>query len=234
VSYPANHQLSKEYAMDRLTDVLPAADRAELRQLARDVLERMTRQVATLPGVDLPDPVGRPGDADDEYRLRRERLRRVRAAQLVSALVNEVAAEFTAREAADAVWLGASLADLGTTSGSTRQAARKRWPDLGQIYRMRRWLGGHHDDLVAVITTVLARAGELRGVGLDHLRPLRDALDSDEPQAARWRRLAEAVDRHLRHVADVAVPTTDEAAAAVDGARGVVAHFDAVTAVPAH
>jgi hypothetical protein len=216
--------------MDRLADVLTDADRGELRRLARDLLERMTRQLAAHPGLEAPQPVARPGAVDDEYRLRRDRLRRVRAAQLAGALVNEVAAEFAAEEAADAVWLGASLADLGTTSGSTRQAARKRWPDLGHIYRTRRWLGGHHDDVVAVIGMVLARAGELRGVGLDHLRPLRDALDSDEPQPARWRRLAEAVDRHLRHVADVAVPTTDEAGMAVDGARGVVAHFDAVTA----
>jgi hypothetical protein len=172
----------------------------------------------------------RTGDVDDEYRMRRDRLRRVRAAQLAGALIDDVSAEFAAEEAADAVWLGASLADLGTTSGSTRQAARKRWPDLGRIYRTRRWLGGHHDDVVAVIGAVLARAGEMRGVGLDHLQPLRDALGAEEPQPARWRRLAEAVDQHLRHVADVAVPTTDEAAWTVNGARGVVTHFDAVTA----
>ncbi|GAA1797895.1 hypothetical protein HC028_14110 [Planosporangium flavigriseum] len=218
--------------MDRLADVLTAAERRELQLQARDLLERMTRQLAAHPGLEAPQPVVRPGDADDEYRLRRDRLRRVRAAQLAGALVNEVTAEFAAEEAADAVWLGASLADLGTTSGSTRQAARKRWPELGPIYRTRRWLDGHHDHLVAVIGAVLARAGELRGVGLDHLQPLRDALDNDEPQPARWRRLAEAVDRHLRYVADVAVPTTDEAAMAVDGARGAVAHFDADTAGP--
>jgi hypothetical protein len=218
--------------MDRPADPVTGAERAELRHLARDLLERMTRQLAAHPGLDLPQPVTRPGDVDDEYRLRRDRLRRVRAAQLAGALINEVAAEFAAEEAADAVWLGASLADLGTTSGSTRQAARKRWPELGQIYRTRRWLDGHHDDVVAVINMILGRAGELRGVGLDHLRPLRDALDTDEPQPARWRRLADAVDRHLRHIADVALPTTDEAGRAVDGARGVVAHFDAATAGP--
>ncbi|MCW2643021.1 MAG: hypothetical protein JWP76_5327 [Dactylosporangium sp.] len=193
----------------------------------------MTQRLAADPGLDVPEPVVRAGDADDEYRLRRDRLRRVRAARLAGTLIDEVSAEFAADEAADAVWLGASLADLGTTSGSTRQAARKRWPDLGPIYRTRRWLGGHRDDVVAVIGMVLACAGEMRGVGLDHLQPLRDALDAEEPHPGRWRRLAVAVDRHLRHVADTAVPTTDEAAAAVDGARGVVAHFDAITAGPA-
>jgi hypothetical protein len=215
--------------VDQLADVRFDAERAELRQLARELLERMTRQLAAHPALDVPEPVARSGDNDDEYRLRRDRLRRVRASQLAGALIDDVATGFAADEAAEAVWLGASLADLGTTSGSTRQAARKRWPDLGRIYRTRRWLGGHHDDLGLVIGRVLARAGELRGVGLDRLQALRDVLDADEPQPTRWPRLAEAVDRHLRHVADVAVPTTDEAAAAVDGARGMVARYDAVT-----
>ncbi|MGC9669979.1 hypothetical protein ACNTMW_25980 [Planosporangium sp. 12N6] len=218
--------------MERPHETAPAADHAELRKLARDLLERMTQRLAADPDLRRSEPVARPGDTDEEYRLRRDRLRRVRAAQLAGALVDEVATAFAADEAADAVWLGASLADLGTTSGSTRQAARKRWPDLGRVYRTRRWLGGHHDDLTHVIGLVLTHASHLRGVGLDRLQALRDALDTDEPQPARWRRLADAVDRHLRHVAEVAVPTTDEAAGAVDGARGVVAHFDAVTAAP--
>jgi hypothetical protein len=222
--------LSKERGVDQTAGVLSNAELAELRYLARDLMERMTQRLSAHPGLDLPEPIARSGDADDEYRLRRDRLRRVHAAQLAGALIDDVVVEFTAEEAADAVWLGASLADLGTTSGSSRQAARKRWPDLGRIHRLRRWLGGHHDDVVAVIGMVLARAGQMRGVGLDNLQPLRDALNTEEPQSARWRRLAQAVDRHLRHVADTAVPTTDEAAAAVDGARGVVAHFDAVTA----
>jgi hypothetical protein len=216
--------------MDHLTDVRFDTERAELRHLTHDLLERMIQRLTAHPALDVPEPVARSGDDDDEHRLRRDRLRRVRAAQLAGALIDDVVTGFAADEAAEAVWLGASLADLGTTSGSTRQAARKRWPDLGRIYRTRRWLGGHHDDLSLVIGMVLARAGELRGVGLDRLQALRDALNADEPQPARWRRLAEAVDRHLRHVADVAVPTTDEAATAVDGARGVVARYDAVNA----
>lgn len=218
--------------MDPLAGALPDADRTELRYLAHDLMEHLTQRLATHPRLGELQPIPRPGDADDEYRLRRDQLLRVRAAQLASALVERASAEFTAAEAAEAVWLGASLADLGTTSGSTRQAARKRWPDLGRIYRVRRWLGGHHDDLVTTIGTILDRAADMRGVGLDTLQSLRDALAAEEPQATRWRRLAEAVDRHVRHVAQRAVPVTDEAAAAVDAARGVVAHFDAVTAGP--
>jgi hypothetical protein len=210
----------------------PAAAYDELRPLVRDLLERMTRTLAANPAANASGLGPKAGDADDEYERRLERLRRVRAAQLAEALVDDVAAEFTAREAADAVWLGASLADLGTISGSTRQAARKRWPDLGLIYRTRRWLDGHHDDVVAVIDMVTAHASELRGVGLERLQALRTAVETDEPQPARWQRLAEAVDRHLRAVAEHAVPTTAEATTAIDGARGVVAHYDAVTTKP--
>jgi hypothetical protein len=216
----------------QLQSVLTDSEYRELRHLARDLMERLTRNLAVHPGLDLPDPGPKVGDAEDEYRRRVERLRRVHAAQLAEDLLDDVASAFTAGEAADAVWLGASLADLGTVSGSTRQAARKRWPDLGLIYRTRRWLGGHHDDVVAVIRMVLDRAGELRGVGMDRIQALRDAVDTEEPRPAHWQRLAEAVDRHLRAVTAVAVPTTEEASRAIDGARGVVAHYDAVTAKP--
>jgi hypothetical protein len=215
-----------------LRTVLTDAEYRELRHLARDLMERLTRTIAAHPGLDLPDPGPKVGDVEEEYRRRADRLRRVHAAQLAEDLLEDVAGTFTAGEAADAVWLGASLADLGTVSGSTRQAARKRWPDLGLIYRTRRWLGGHHDDVVRVIRTVLTHAGELRGVGLDRIQALRDAVDADEPRPAHWQRLAEAVDRHLRAVTMVAVPTTEEASTAIDGARGVVAHYDAVTTKP--
>jgi hypothetical protein len=215
-----------------LRTALTDAEYRELWHLVWDLMERLTHTLAAHPGLELPDPGPKAGDADDEYRLRTALLHRVHAAQLAGDLLDEVATTFTAGEAADAVWLGASLADLGTVSGSTRQAARKRWPDLGLIYRARRWLGGHHDDVVAVIRSVLAHAGELRGVGLDRLQALRAAVDADGPQPARWQRLAEAVDRHLRAVTTYAVPTTEEATTAVDGARGVVAHYDAVTAKP--
>jgi hypothetical protein len=213
-----------------LRKVLDDSEYRELRHLADDLMERVTRRLAVHPGLRLPEPRPKMGDADDQYRQRVARLNRVHAAQLAAALLDEVAGTFTAGEAADAVWLGASLADLGTVSGSTRQAARKRWPDLGQIYRTRRWLDGHHDEVVSVIRSVLAHAGELRGVGLDRIQALRAAVDADAPQPARWQRLADAVDRHLRAVTAQAVPTTEEAASAIDGAVVVVAHHDAITA----
>jgi hypothetical protein len=215
-----------------LPDLLDDSEYRELRHLAEDVMDRLTRRLAGTPALAQPDSGPKPGDFGDEHRLRAARLRRVRAAQLAEELLDDVAGGFTAAEAADAVWLGASLADLGTVSGSTRQAARKRWPELGLIYRTRRWLGGHHDDVVAVVRMVLDHASELRGVGLDRIQALRDAVDAEGPQPARWQRLADAVDRHLRAVVAQAVPTTDEATTAMDGARGVVAHYDVVTAKP--
>jgi hypothetical protein len=213
-----------------LRKVLDDSEYRELRHLADDLMERVTRRLAVHPGLRLPEPGPKTGDADEQYRQRLARLHRVHAAQLAAALLDDVAGTFTAGEAADAVWLGASLADLGTVSGHTRQAARKRWPDLGLIYRTRRWLSGHHDDVVSVIRAVLAHGGELRGVGLDRIQALRAAVDADEPQPARWQRLAEAVDRHLRAVTTQAVPTTEEAGSAIDKAVRVVAHYDAIIA----
>jgi hypothetical protein len=88
-------------------------------------------------------------------------LRRVGAAQDVAGQVGAAAAAYAGRAAADAVWLGASLADLAETIGNTRQAARKRWPDLGRVYRARRWLEGHDADLVTVIGLVTAAGPDL-------------------------------------------------------------------------
>jgi hypothetical protein len=170
---------------------------------------------------ELAGPIG-----DD---LRTAALHRVRAAQEVRARVEEAAAQFAASEAADAVWLGASLADLSTATGGTRQAARKRWPDLGHIYRTRRWLEGHDADLTAVIRLVLDAGPDL-GIHRLPLDGLATALAVEGPPPARWRAMAHAVNRHLRTVAEEAVPTTAAATQAVDGARGTVAHFDAATA----
>lgn len=207
-------------------DVLTDDEYRELAHLAQDLVERLTRRLAAAPGPNAADPGPKPGESAEEHRQRTATLRRVHAARLAGALLDDVADRFAAAEAADAVWLGASLADLGAASGDTRQAARKRWPDLGQIYRVRRWLGGHHDDVLAVIGAVLDHAGALRGVGLDRIQALRDAVDPEQP--GRWQRLAEAVDRHLRAVTAVAVPTTDAAATALDGAVGVIARYDSV------
>lgn len=167
------------------------------------------------------------GPVGDDRRV--AALHRVRAAQEVRARVEEAAAEFAARQAAEAVWLGASLADLSAATGNTRQAARKRWPDLGHIYRTRRWLEGHDDDLVTVIGLVVDAGPDL-GVGPVPLDGLAAAVAVDGPPPQRWQAMAHAVNRHLRTVAEEAAPTTAAATRAVDGARGTLAHFDAATA----
>jgi hypothetical protein len=167
-------------------------------------------------------------------------------------LLADAVATCATEDAADAVWLGASLADLGESVGSTRQAARKRWPDLGRIYRLRRWVSGHADDLVTVLRMVrdqaagyTPRAGAadqldravrslddaLRGVLRD--RDSGSVLDPGTGRPARWRHLADAVDVHLRTVAGAAAATTAEADTALTAARGVLAHYDVATAEPA-
>src|SRR2546423_4745435 len=95
-----------------LQAVLTDSEYRELRHLARDLMERLTRTIAAHPGLELPDPGPKIGDAEDEYRRRVQRLRRVHAAQLAADLFEDVSGAFTPGEAADAVWLGASLADL--------------------------------------------------------------------------------------------------------------------------
>src|SRR5207302_10223377 len=116
-----------------------------LRVIALHNIERLVDVLAKDNILGRTDSDPKPGEMDDEAERRNATLRRVKATQVVATLFADVATDITAREAANAVWLGASLADLGSASGSTRQAARKRWPDLGQIYRMRRWLSGHHE-----------------------------------------------------------------------------------------
>src|SRR5437588_11408282 len=124
-----------ETVLDSLSD----EDYQRLRGIALGTTQQLVSLLAESQ-VDPTDSDAKPGDLDDEPEHRIATLRRVKAAQLAGALLADVIGEFTAGEAATAVWLGASLADLGSASGSTRQAARKRWPDLGLIYRTRRWL----------------------------------------------------------------------------------------------
>ncbi|WP_326558233.1 hypothetical protein [Micromonospora sp. NBC_01796] len=236
----------------RPLDRLAASEYDELRGPARELVRRITDRVADHPTAGGPESGPKPGDVDDEQLHRTTYLRRVGAGQLTDALVNELIDECAAEDAADAVWLGASLADLGSVTGNSRQAARKRWPDLGLIYRTRRWVAGHHADLVTVIEQVLDHGGELtaadgQGETLDRAVPaLRDALartlrdrdsgsvvDPGTGRPLRWRHLAETVDVHLRTVARVGVPTTPAAATALAGAHGVLAYYDSVTAEPA-
>ena len=170
-------------------------------------------------------------------------------------LLEDLANDITAREAANAVWLGASLADLGSASGSTRQAARKRWPDLGQIYRMRRWLSGHHEDILKIADRL---SGERRlmtpkkQVTQDVIDSAFELLDKDiaqvradfrsgsmvtddetgNTQIIRWQRLSELVDKRVRLVVDLVVPMEPDAQYIIDGAKGMLAYYDAVNATP--
>ncbi|MDV3223418.1 hypothetical protein [Intrasporangium sp.] len=142
----------------------------------------------------------------------------------------------TARHAEAAVWLGASLADLASVTGHSRQAARKRWPRLGAVTRRRRWLGNHVDQILWAARLVLDHADELPAEATAGLKDVVDAtaaaFRSDADQSAdpleRWRLLESVVDRHLRTVADPALgsATTDEAQFARDGALGVVTYYD--------
>jgi hypothetical protein len=217
---------------------LSEEDRSRLADLVRLAIEDMTSALAAHPSTAVPDPGLKPGDVAREHRLRLVHLRRVRAGQLAEALVEEVVAEQAAADAADAVWLGASLADLGGATGITRQAARKRWPDLGLIYRTRRWLSGHHDDLMAVIGALLTHNVNLRATEADRepldaaLEALADSLHGlDRPD--RWQRLSTALDTHLRQTLRLATAANSEAAQALDGAHGVLASYDAVRAAAA-
>ncbi|WP_329110385.1 hypothetical protein OG792_15695 [Micromonospora sp. NBC_01699] len=233
-------------------DHLPASEYDELRDLARDLVRRITARLADQPTLAGAESGAKSGDVDDERFHRSAYLRRIRAGRVTDALVNDLITECSAEDAADAVWLGASLADLGVSTGNSRQAARKRWPDLGLVYRTRRWVAGHHPDLVTVIEQLLVHAGDLTAAeGHDDalgraVSALREALartrrdldsgsvvDPHTGRPLRWRRLAEAVDVQLRTVVRLGVPTTSAASTALAGAHGVLAHHDSVTAEPA-
>lgn len=231
----------------QISDLVSAETREAFHGLVRSLVAQITQAAARHPALDAPDAGPKPGDVDDEYERRRDVLRRVRGGLVAAALISEVTADCAAEDAATAVWLGASLADLGASTGSTRQAARKRWPDLGAIYRTRRWLTGHSDDLIFMARLVLDHADALRPVdGLQEdldqaVEALRQALDSAvqdlgsgsvirQSPAVRWQHLSQLVDSHLRDVADLATATTAAATTALDGARGVLAHYDSITA----
>ncbi|GAA3771226.1 hypothetical protein GCM10022225_68010 [Plantactinospora mayteni] len=228
-------------------DQLSAREYAQLAGLVEEFGRRLTGMLAEHPSFAAPETGPKPGDVDDERARRAAYLRRVRAGQAAQALLAEVAAGCAAEDAADAVWLGASLADLGESTGSSRQAARKRWPELGRIYRIRRWVSGHADDLVTVLRMVLDQAPDytapdgsaetldraVRALDAALAEALRrrdsgSVLDPETGRPARWRRLADAVDQHLRVVVELAGAATPEADTALAAARGVLAHHDAV------
>ncbi|MFY1671660.1 hypothetical protein ACN27G_17065 [Plantactinospora sp. WMMB334] len=228
-------------------DQLPGEEHDELRGDVVEFSRRIVGVLAGHPSSAGPDAGSKPGDVDDERARRAAYLRRVRAGRAAQALLAEVTARCAAEDAADAVWLGASLADLGESTGSSRQAARKRWPELGRIHRVRRWVSGHADDLVTVFRMVLDQAPgytapEGSAEALDRaVRALHAALaetlrsrdsgsvlDPATGRPVRWRRLADAVDRDLRTLVALAGGGTPQAATALAAARGVLAHHDAV------
>lgn len=190
--------------------------------------------------VEVADPGAKLDDRAGERDARRRAMAELRAALTVEVDVRAVAAEAVAGRAEAAVWLGASLADLGGVTGRSRQAARKRWSGLGGVHRRRRWLGNHVDDVLWAARLVLGAADALEGVDpaardalADAVAMAEQAFSDDAPDdvaaaVGRWRAFDALVDRHLRDLlagvpADPADPT---AAFAAHGARGVLAYYD--------
>ncbi|GAA4864722.1 hypothetical protein [Actinomycetospora straminea] len=196
-------------------------------------------------GTAVADPGAKLDDRDGERAARHRALAGLGAALAVEAEARDAAAAVAARRAETAVWLGASLADLGGVTGRSRQAARKRWPGLGAVHRRRRWLGNHVEDVLWAARLVLDA-----GLGSPERRAaLADAVAAAEAAFApgaeprdleaavgRWQAFDALVDRHLRGLlaevpdephepADGASPTVDPGFAA-HGARGVLRYFD--------
>ena len=237
-----------ETVLDNLSD----QDYQWLHTIALRTTEQLLDQLLARNVLDPTGSLPKPGEIDDEKDCREATLRRVKAAQVLGALCAEVAGEVTTHEAANAVWLGASLADLGSASGSTRQAARKRWPDLGQIYRMRRFLSGHHEDIRTV-------AGELITCR-DGFRPKDDVTpatldaayqalirtnvqlmedkesgtmvatgETGDQRVIRWQRWNELVDKDIRTLVEVVQPTDSDTDYVLSGAVGLLAHYDSIS-----
>ncbi|MHC1560673.1 hypothetical protein ACR9E3_17080 [Actinomycetospora sp. C-140] len=192
-------------------------------------------------GVGVADVGPRPDDRGGERAARHRALAGLGSALAVEADVRAASAAAAARRAEAAVWLGASLADLGGVTGRSRQAARKRWPHLGAIHRRRHWLGHHVDDVFWAVRLVLD--ADLEGVDPQARAALADAVVAAErdfaPDAsvdprdldaavARWEAFDALVDRHLRAVlaAAPAEPADPGAGFAAHGARGLLAYYD--------
>lgn len=141
----------------------------------------------------------------------------------------------TAARAAEAVWLGASLEDLASVTGHSRQAARKRWPGLGAIERRRRWLS-HHLAEIAWAMRLLRDNAELVRADRDRIAAgerllttefAAQAHDAEHP--VRWHRLERFVDVDLRAVVRDADPTDPSAQFAVHGAGDLLGYYDHAT-----
>ncbi|MFC5141917.1 hypothetical protein ACFPK1_27035 [Actinomycetospora rhizophila] len=202
------------------------------------VAETSRRTMVDDPGPKLDDRAG-------ERAARHRALAGLGAALHVEAEARAAAAAITAGHAGAAVWLGASLADLGGVTGRSRQAARKRWPDLGAVHRRRHWLGNHVDDILWAARLVLEAADALEGVEPSARAALAGAVAAAERDFAgepadldaavgRWRALDALVDRHLR---DLLAGVPDEpadpgAAFAAHGARGLLRYYDHAVQAP--
>ena len=237
-----------ETVLDGLSD----EDYNWLHGIALGTVERLVELLAQSTVLDPTDSDPKPGDLDDESEHRIAVLRRVKGAQVAGALLTEVVGDFTAGEAGNAVWLGASLADLGSASGSTRQAARKRWPDLGLIYRTRRWLYGSREDIFYVAGLLIDARAEIRPksdvtpamittayesliTGLAEVRAEFESgsavsrKETSNLPKIRWQRLGELVNRRLREVVELVTATTPAADFAISGTIGVLAGYDSLT-----
>lgn len=193
--------------------------------------------------VEVADPGGKPDDRGGERASRHRAVAELRSALTVEAAVRAAAADAVEGRAEAAVWLGASLADLAAVTGRTRQAARKRWPGLGDVSRRRRFLGYHVDDVLWAARLVLDAADDLEGVDETARGALATAVAEAErafrgepaeaavdvaTAVARWQAFDRLVDRHLRDLlAGVPDEPTDPAAGfAAHGARGVLRYYD--------
>ncbi|MER5392651.1 hypothetical protein [Saccharopolyspora sp. NPDC002686] len=211
-----------------------------------DEVGRLVRRLAEAAPVEVVDPGAKLSDVGDEQERRLRSLGRFRAALDVEDQVAEAAMRQTAEAAEESVWLGASLADLSAVTGRTRQAARKRWPELGDVYRRRKWLGNHVEDISYMAGLLASHADDLvptRGHGtfMKLVRRLREGIQrceadfaadarSDEHPAARWRDLDDLVNVTLRGVIETAgKPKTPEADFALHGATGVLGYYDHAT-----
>jgi hypothetical protein len=196
---------------------------------------------ARLPDVagTVPDPGDKAGDVLGDRERRHTALVALRAALDVEDVARREAAGLAADRAADAVWLGASLADLATVTSRTRQAARKRWPELGDVHRRRFWLGRQVEGIRWAAGLVVEARPALAATARDgfgdavtelerSLAEVGERFGLDEPPVGpdptrRWRALDTLVDVHLRACVDLAGDTDDFA---VHGARAVVGYYD--------
>ncbi|MCC8929800.1 hypothetical protein KVY23_18655 [Rhodococcus sp. I2R] len=173
----------------------------------------------------------------DERNRRAGALHRLQQSLAHEAQVVQEAAVATEAAATTAIWLGASLADLALVTGKTRQAARKRWPSLGEVYRRRLWLGNHVDEIRRAVHVVLENQAEIDvdSEVLDELRAREAEVAQQFDEAAvgdaadpahRWHSLDRLVNVALRGLTNTARTTGEQGEFAIHGAAGVVGFYD--------